>query len=374
MIPSTTLIIGGGIAGMSAAILLLQRGSAVTLIDKDPDWSVYGAGITCSGLTFRALWHLGIGEQLVALGAPHNKVALFDFKGNPINTMPMPRLLGDDTDAAGGIMRPDLHRIMSDKVKAGGAKVRLGLTVTGLDDDGTGVTATFSDGSTGRYDMVIGADGLFSSTRDLLFPNAPAPQFTGQACWRAMFDLPPEWEGVAAMFLSPTVKAGFTPCAPGRMYLYLLEHVPDNPWREPDEMPELLKNLLKDADGKLAEFRDQIGPDSQINYRPLESIVLDGDWFKGRSILIGDTVHATTPHLASGAGMAVEDALVLVEELDKADTLQAAFAAFMDRRLDRAKMVVGTSLKLGELEMAGAPMPEQGAMMQSATQAICAPY
>jgi len=374
MTPQTTLIVGGGVAGMSAAILLMQRGGKVTLIDKDPNWSVYGAGITCSPLTFRALWQLGVGPELVSLGAPHNQVALHDFAGNPLQTIPLPQLVGEENDSAGGIMRPDLHRVMSEKVKALGAEVRLGLSVSALDQNANGVTATFTDGSTCRYDMVIGADGLFSTTRDLVFPDAPKPEFTGQACWRAMFDLPPEWEGIGTMFLSPKIKAGFTPCGPGRMYLYLLEHVPDNPWREPEELPGLLKSLLKNAGGKLAEYRDQIGPDTDINYRPLESILLDQDWYQGRVILIGDTVHATTPHLAAGAGMAVEDALVMAEELDKADDLSTAFAAFMNRRLDRAKLVVGNSRKLGELEMAGAPMPEQGALMQESTQAICAPY
>jgi 2-polyprenyl-6-methoxyphenol hydroxylase-like FAD-dependent oxidoreductase len=95
---------------------------------------------------------------------------------------------------------------------------------------------------------------------------------------------------------------------------------------------------------------------------------------QGNTILIGDAVHATTPHLASGAGMAVEDAIVLVEELEKSDTINSAFRSFMTRRLDRAKMVVSQSLELGRMEMVGAPMPEQGALMQSATQAICAPY
>jgi 2-polyprenyl-6-methoxyphenol hydroxylase-like FAD-dependent oxidoreductase len=176
------------------------------------------------------------------------------------------------------------------------------------------------------------------------------------------------------MFLSPKVKVGFTPCAPGRMYLYLLEHVPDNPWREPEEMPDILRALLKPAGGKLAEYRDQIGPETEINYRPLETVLVDGNWYKGRLVLIGDTVHATTPHLASGAGMAVEDAIVLVDTLKSNDTIEAALSNFMERRLDRAKLVVNNSLELGRLEMAGAPMPEQGALMQSSTQAICVPY
>ena len=373
-LPNHALIVGGGVAGMSAAIRLLEANVRVTLIDKDPNWSVYGAGITCSPLTFRALCDLGVGEQLVTQGAPHNRIALHDLAGNPINQMDLPRLQGPDVDAAGGIMRPDLHKIMSDKVKALGADVRLGLTVSTVDQRASAVTVTFDDGSSGNFELVVGADGIGSTLRDMVLEHAPKPTFTGQACWRAMFDLPPEWESTGVMFLSPTVKTGFTPCAPGRMYLYVLEHVPDNPWREAGEMPGLLKNLLKNAGGKLAELRDEIGPETAINYRPLESVLVDGDWHNGQVIMIGDSVHATTPHLAAGAGMAVEDAIVLVDELKANATMGEAFAKFMERRLDRAKLVVNKSLELGELEMAGAPMPEQGALMQQSSIAIAAPY
>ncbi|WP_290771029.1 FAD-dependent monooxygenase [Hoeflea sp.] len=374
-LPDTALVVGGGIAGMSAAMRLMDAGAAVTLIDKDPEWSVYGAGITCSALTFRALCDLGLANELLSMGAPHNVVALHDLAGGSLlRTIPLPRLQGETMDAGGGIMRPDLHAIMSARVRSLGAEVRLGLTVDAVSQDADGVDVTFRDGTTGRFDLVVGADGLFSTMRDMVLPNAPKPKFTGQACWRVMFDLPQEWQGVGAMFLSPTLKVGFTPCAPGRMYMYLLEHVPDNPWRDASEMPGILRNLLKDAGGKVAEFRDVIGADTPINYRPVESVLVDGDWYNGRVVLIGDTVHATTPHLASGAGMAVEDAIVLVEELGRHDTQPDAFRAFMDRRLERAKMVVGNSLKLGELEMAGAPMQQQAALMQASTEASCALY
>jgi len=373
-LPSTVLVVGGGIAGMSAAIRLREAGVVVTLIDKDPNWSVYGAGITCSPLTFRALWDLGIGGEVVAQGAPHNAVALYDLSGNPITRMELPRLLGEDIDAAGGIMRPDLHRILSDKVKGLGTQVRLGLTVSSIDQDKDKVTVEFDDGTKESFGLVIGADGIGSSLRDMVLDAGPKPTFTGQACWRAMFDLPPEWVSTGVMFLSPKVKTGFTPCAPGRMYLYVLEAVPDNPWREAAEMPGLLKELLKDAGGKLAELRDEIGPDTEINYRPLESVLVDGDWYNGRVVLIGDAVHATTPHLAAGAGMAVEDAIVLVDELQARPTLEAALAHFMERRLERAKLVVNKSLELGKLEMAGAPMPVQGALMQESSNAIAVPY
>lgn len=367
------LVVGGGIAGMSATIRLREEGVAVDLIDKDPNWSVYGAGITLSVLTFRALCDLGLGEAITAKGHGHDGVTLHDKAGNFLREVESPRLFSEDMPAEGGILRPELHAIMSARCLALGAEVRLGLTVTKLEQDDSGVDVTFSDGSSGRYDFVIGADGLFSTMRDMVLTDAPKPSFTGQACWRILFDTPEEWSQ-GQMFLSPEVKVGFTPCSPTQMYMYLLEAVPDNPWREPEELPGLLRGLLDGFGGKVSELREQINADSQIIYRPLESILIDGDWYNGRVALIGDTVHATTPHLGSGAGMAVEDAIVLVEELKRTPVLADAMADFMTRRMPRGKLVVGNSLKLGELEMASAPMPEQGKLMADSIAAIADPY
>lgn len=369
------LVAGGGIAGMSVAIRLQEEGADVTLIDRDASWSVYGNGITCSGVTYRALHKLGIGRELVELGAPHSALKIFDYiSGAQVNEIQLPRLMGDSMPAGGGILRPDLHNILSSRVRAGGCNVRLGLSVDSLSQDADGADVVFSDGSQGRYDLVIGADGLFSKVRQLVFPEVPKPRYTGQASWRALFDLPPEWEDTAIFCMAQHIKAGFIPCAPGKMYMFVLEPLAENQRREPETWPGLLRDLLADAGGPVAALRDTIGPDTVITYRPLETVFVDGDWFKQRVVLIGDSAHATTPHLASGAGIAVEDALVLVEELKKADGLDAGLRAFMNRRFERAKTIVSHSLRLGELELERAPMPEYSKLMQAATIAISAPF
>jgi len=369
------LVVGGGIAGMAAAIRLQEEGAKVTLIDRDASWSVYGNGITCSGVTYRALCQLGIGRELVELGAPHGFLKIFDYtSGAQINEIQLPRLMGDAMPAGGGILRPDLHTILSSLVRAKGCTVRLGLSVETLRQDEDGVDVIFTDKSAGRYDLVIGADGLFSKVRELTFPDVPKPRYTGQASWRALLDLPQEWENTAIFCMAPHIKVGFTPCAPGKMYMFVLEPLPHNPRREPETWPGLLRDLLADAGGYVADMRKKIGPDTLITYRPLETVFVDGDWFKCRILLIGDSAHATTPHLASGAGLAVEDALVLVEELKRADSLDQGLRAFMERRFERAKAVVNNSLRLGEMELARAPMHEHGKLMQEATIAIAAPF
>lgn len=367
------LIVGGGIGGMSAAIRLREHEVEVDLIDIDPNWKVYGAGLTLSILTMRALCDLGFADGILSEGSAHDMLIMYDSKGNLVNELKSPRLYSKDVPAAGGIMRPVLHNLMSARVRDLGTNIRLGVTINTLEDDGNGVDVTFSDGTTGRYDIVIGADGLFSKTRDIIFPDAPKPTFTGQACWRVVYDIPEGWQE-NRMYLGSKVKLGFTLCAPDKMYMYLLEHVPTNPRvSEADYVPKL-RDMMAEFEGPIVKLRDELSSMHFINYRPLEAVLLEDNWCKGRIVLLGDAAHATTPHLGSGAGMAVEDAIVLVQELDKGDSINAAFARYFERRLPRGKLVVGNSLKLGELEMAKAPMSELAGLMGESFQAIAQPY
>jgi len=367
------LVIGGGVAGPAAAIRFAEMGGAqVDVIDSAENWGAVGTGVTLSPLTLRALGHLGLAPEIVAKGHAHDTLTMCNPMGGVMQVINSPRLFSPDIPSEGGILRPVLHQIMAARMAALGVSVRTALTVTALDDDGKGVDVRFSDGSAGRYDLVIGADGLYSKTRAMLFPNAPAPKFTGQACWRAQLPLPEGWDG-GRMYFGP-IKVGFTPCAKGAMYMFLLENLAENTFRAPQTMLARLVELLAPFGGDVAKIRASLNAQTDIVYRPLESILIEDCWAKGRVILIGDAVHATTPHLASGAGVAMEDALVLTEELGKTADFSAAIAAFMARRLPRAKLVVGNSLRLGEMEQTHAPAEEMGALMMASLKAIAAPF
>lgn len=344
----TALIVGGGIGGMSAAIMLLRSGVDVELIDLDPNWRVYGTGITITPATMRALKVLGVFEEFAEKGnADSLPYTLRASDGHVVLQIESPRI-APDIPLNGGIMRPVFHNILSTRVKALGAKVRLGLTVDRLEDDGTSVHVTFTDGSAGTYDMVVGADGINSKMRTLLFPDAPKPRLTGQVCWRVTAERPADYN--PCMFMAGERKAGFTAVSKTQMYMFVLETRKDNPFIPPEEQWHVLRDSLKDFGSEVAEIRDSLNPSSYVIYRPLEVVLMPSPWYKGRTILIGDTVHATTPHMASGAGAAIEDAIVLAEVLET-DYIPAAFEKFMARRYERCKAIVENSVRLGEIEM-----------------------
>jgi 2-polyprenyl-6-methoxyphenol hydroxylase-like FAD-dependent oxidoreductase len=266
-----------------------------------------------------------------------------------------------------------LARILAEATRASGADVRLGCTFSAIEQDADGVDVTFTDGQRRRYDLVIGADGLYSKVREAIFPGAPKPRYTGQAVWRAVLPKPPEIN-TATMWLGPKVKPGLNLVSKTEVYLFVTEARPTNDFVDPSSFATHLRALLADFSAPTVQaVRDQIGPESQIVFRPLEGLLLQQPWSSGRVVLIGDAVHATTPHLASGACIGIEDAIVLADELARNPQVPAAFAAFEARRWERCRMVVENSFRLGELEISGGDKDEQARIMGQSLMALAQP-
>jgi 2-polyprenyl-6-methoxyphenol hydroxylase-like FAD-dependent oxidoreductase len=275
--------------------------------------------------------------------------------------------------ASGGILRPVLHRILSQRTVAEGATVRLGVTIADFAQDEGGVTVRFTDGREGRYDAIVGADGAHSQLRQRLFPNAPPLTFTGQGCWRLLAPRPSEVAGAQIYFGPGNVKVGITPCSQELMYLFATLAMPGNPHITNEELPERMRAILAPFGGRLRVVREAMGPESSVNYRPLFTMMLPPPWHEGRVGLIGDAVHPTTPHLASGAGLAVEDGLILAIEMIGADSVEAGWRSFTARRYDRAAMVVENSSNIAMLEQAGGREDEVRALMGAGAHALAAP-
>lgn len=369
----TALIVGGGIGGMATAISLAERGVAVDLIDLDPDWRVYGAGITITGPTLRAYRRLGLLEAIKEEGAVTSQTRIFRYDGQLLHVLDEP-VIEEGLPATGGIMRPALHRIMQGRVRELDIPVRLGLTVTALENRDHGVDVTFSDNTSGRYDLVVGADSVFSGVREIAFPHMGPAAPTGQGCWRISIKKPPGLDA-GEFFLGHDNPCGITACGPDNVYMWMLtRHVERESFMDEEELFVTLKELLKDFGGHAGWIRDNMTRSDWINYRPLAAALQPTDWFNGRIVLLGDAVHATTPHLASGAGMAVESAIVLAEELANAKTAEAALKAYQDRRFDRCRYVIVSSVAIGQMQLDHASPEQHSALLEAALDRLNQPF
>jgi 2-polyprenyl-6-methoxyphenol hydroxylase-like FAD-dependent oxidoreductase len=367
------LIVGGGFSGMSAAIQLRKAGANVDLVEIDPGWRSYGAGITLGAATLRAFVELGILDEFVEQGFAAEGGDFFTAAGHKIATLTVPRLARPDVRPVGAIMRPVLASILAKATRASGAQVRLGTTFTEIVDGPEGARVTLSDGTTATYDLVVGADGLYSTMRKKIFPDAPAPSYTGQCVWRAVLPRPPEVETLL-MWIGDKVKVGVNPVSQDEMYMFITEDQPTRQHVDPAQFAPKMKALLAQFSAPIIQdIRASLGPDSRILYRPLEGMLLPRPWSKGRVVLIGDAVHATTPHLGAGACIGIEDAIVLAEEIVRQETLAGALDSFEARRWERCRMVVINSLRLGEIEVTNGDRQEHADIMHRSAMALAQP-
>ena len=176
------LVVGGGIGGLSSTIALRRAGVEVDVVELNPKWDVYGVGIIQPGNAIRALDQLGLGEEAIAQGFAIQGSTFRDGDGNVLGAVPAPPLLGDKYPGMNGMTRPRLHRIFQDAVRSSGAEVKLGVTVASFAHDDDGVDVTLTDGTSGRYDLVIGADGSTRSSAARSSPMPPSPSTPARSC------------------------------------------------------------------------------------------------------------------------------------------------------------------------------------------------
>jgi 2-polyprenyl-6-methoxyphenol hydroxylase-like FAD-dependent oxidoreductase len=343
VIAATVLIVGGGIAGLTAAIALRQQGHTVTVIERDPNWSVYGVGIIQQANVIRAVAELGILDEYLAAAVGFDTVEIFAPDGTKVARVPAPRLV-EGYPANVGIGRPALHRVLGTTAQKAGAVIRLGSTVEQLKDNGKTVQATFSDGTSGVYDFVVGADGAYSKTRGMILPQAEVPQFTGQAVWRYNFPRPVDLD--CLQVYNGPIGVGLVPISSEQMYMFVTTPEPDKTRYSAEGLAAAMRNKLAGSSPTVRKLAEQITDDAAVVYRPLDTVLVTGPWHNGRVVLLGDAVHSTTPHLGQGAGMAIEDSLVLARELASHDDVEAAFTAFRARRFERCAYIVNASLAI----------------------------
>jgi len=346
----SVLVIGAGAAGTATAILLAEDGVSVDLVDVKPDVSAVGSGITLMGNALRVFRQLGVWSQVAEKGYAFDSLGIRapDPNGTLVAEIPDARTGGPDLPATVGMYRPDLARILVDRAVEAGAKVRFNTTPTALVQDENGVDVTFADGSSGRYDLVVGADGVRSWTRDALGIQLET-RSTGMGIWRTFVPRPDAVTRTDLVYGGPCYIAGYCPTGERTMYAYLVEKAQDRTALTPEESLAVMRELSEAYHGPWDEIRESLTDPATVNYTWFEEHVLPAPWHRGRAVVIGDAAHTCPPTLAQGAAQALEDAAVLADVLLRHDSLSdELWSEFESRRIPRAAEVVEASVQLGQ--------------------------
>ncbi len=352
------LVVGAGIGGQSVAIGLKKAGVDVEIVEIHKAFDVYGVGIIQQQNALRALDMIGIGQETLKRGSAYAQVKMYTAGGHFIGNAGAPP--NEKYPSHNGISRRVLHDIMFEECTKLGITFKMGLTVETINNNPDGVEVTFTDGTAGHYDLLIASDGIHSKVRGMVFEQL-SPRYVGLSVWRYAFKRHEDLD-TGYIYYGKRSKIGFIPMSADTMYMFLVSAEGDD-WRVPEsDLVPKLKAYMAEYPVKMAQdLMNEVCDPKLVNYRPLDALRISGDWYKNRVVIIGDGAHATIPQLGSGAALAIEDAVVLADELQKNETVEAALPAFMKRRYERCMNVVNASETLGEwelLEFQGKPLPE----------------
>jgi 2-polyprenyl-6-methoxyphenol hydroxylase-like FAD-dependent oxidoreductase len=352
----TTIIVGGGIGGLSLARELGLAGLPVVVLERAPRLATVGAGIIMNPNAMAVLEANGLADCVRARSSPYLARETFDQHGRPLTTRDYRPLYAAARLAVGALChRAHLHECLYDGLPA--KTLHLDTRIVGLEAGTDGVRVETENGQTFGGDVLIGADGIHSIVRTRFFgPNEPA--YLGYRSHRFVVDNRDGLEHFTE-FLGHGKRVGLVPIGGGQLYVWTT-------FNSPRESRAWALENLSAFRALFAEFTDSrvrmaLGALESIDAVVCTDIeeVHQAAWTRGRVALLGDAAHALTPNMGQGAGMAMEDAAVLAEELARAargeTDLTAALAGYVARRRPRVETIVRLSRRIGEEgQLAGA--------------------
>ncbi len=336
-------VLGAGIGGLAAATALAQRGAEVTVMEQSAEITEVGAGLQIGPNGFAVMRALGAGDALADCSVRAKGVSLLDgTTDKPVFGLDFQRFADDQEYYF--VHRADLVDVLAEAARKAGVKIRLLQQVDRVSVQDGHAHVVMKQGGGSSPDVLIGADGLHSKVRVAL-NGEREPFFTRQVAWRTIIPALGNEPAVARVYMGAGKHLVVYPLRDGKMLNIVAV-------QERDEWAAEGWNFRDDPANLRAVFAD-FGPEVQGLLDRVDDVYLWGlfrhpvaeNWHKGRVAILGDAAHPTLPFMAQGAVMALEDAWVLADALDKADTVETGLASYQTRRRPRAARVIDAASK-----------------------------
>ena len=345
----STIVVGGGIGGLSLARELTLAGLGVVVLERAAKLGVVGAGIIMNPNAMAVLEANGLASCVRARSAPYLARDTFDHRGRHLTTRDYRPLYAGGRLAVGALLhRAHLHECLYDGLPAG--TVHVDTQIRDLEAGPDHVRVETASGEVFTGDVLVGADGIRSTVRARFFE----PTESVYLGYRSHRFVVPNVDGLEHFteFLGHGQRVGLVPIGAGQLYVWTTFNSPRESRAWALESPATLRTLFAElADSRVRRAFGELESSDGVVCTDIEEVHQPA-WTRERVALLGDAAHALTPNMGQGAGMAMEDAAVLAEELTRAardeTDVPRALQSYVARRRQRVGAIVRLSRQIGE--------------------------
>ncbi|SFP83771.1 2-polyprenyl-6-methoxyphenol hydroxylase [Amycolatopsis rubida] len=342
-------VVGGGIGGLAAAAGLVRIGWRVTVLERAPALRELGAGMSLMTNAQRCLDELGVGAEV------RRRSATMRPGGEGLRTAMGWRLMKPASEAfvrsrrlsSIVLSRRELLRVLERALPPG--RLRIGAEVTGVDESGQLTYRSGGAMKTITADLVVAADGLNSTVRKILQPEAPAPVYSGHSVWRGITEHPVPKSDPGGNTWGRGLEFGRMPLADGRVYWYAVANLRPG-LRHLDEWQEVRRRFGR-WHRPIPQLIAATAPETVLRHDVYEMATPLPSFVSGRVVLLGDAAHAMTSDLGQGACQAIEDAVVLCGALATEPGVPAALRRYDEERGPRTQVITEASRRMGEVKL-----------------------
>ena len=346
------LVVGGGPGGLAAAIALRQAGFEAVVFERARELREAGSGVGIQSNAVRVLQKLGVADPLLQISPVIESQEIYSWRGKLLAVLPVGEVAREFGTPSLAVHRADLQRVLLGGLDPG--VIHLGAELVRFEQDPKGVTACFSDGREEPGAVLIGGDGMRSVVRKQLLGDG-GPKYAGHFSWRGV--TVPDRElfppSTLRFFAGRGAFFGMFNLGLGRIYWTGQKQAPEGSRDAPEgrrqEALEHFKGFAEPIEELIAATDE-----TEILRHDVYDRDPDTHWGKGRVTLLGDAAHLTTPNLGQGAGIAIEDGLVLARclagagDLSDPQAVETALKAYEEQRLPRTSQIIRASRQLGE--------------------------
>ncbi|PZU39215.1 MAG: FAD-dependent urate hydroxylase HpxO [Microbacterium sp.] len=310
------IVIGAGIGGTSAAIALQRLGHEVVVYDRMRENKPVGAALSLWSNGVKVLNWLGLRDEVAALGGLMDDMAYYDgHTGETLCRFSLDPVTVQTGQRPYPVARAELQALLMERV--GMPNIHLSMQLVGIEQHEDGVTATFADGSTDTADMLIGADGARSFTRDYITAArglAPIERtYSGYTNFNGLVPADPavgpldQW----TTYVADGKRCAVMPVAGDRFYFFVDVPQPAGVPYDRAEGAAPLREAFGNWAPGVQVLLDSIDPEVSLNRVEIWDIDPFDTWVHGRVALLGDSAHNTAPDIGQGACSALEDSFAL---------------------------------------------------------------